>query len=117
MGTFILDILIVISLGGILYLFARVLPRVSDEALGLSSESRTQWVVTYVEKTDEWIRLFSEKVLRRTKILVMKLDNTVNKRLNKFREDSPKNIKLSEDDIEEKITPEGEEEKEESTHS
>lgn len=109
MAIFILDIVIVLCLGGILFLFARVLPRISNETLNSSnSDSRTQWIVTYVEKSDEWVKIFSEKLLRRVKVIILKFDNTVSRRLNKFREEPQKETKLGEGG-EVFISPESEE--------
>lgn len=98
MLKFILDIIVVISLGAILYLFARTLPRISEVADDtLASRIRTHRLSMYVEKVDEWLKVFFEKFLRRAKVWILKLDNTVSDRLNRFKK-GPKELQFTEEE-------------------
>lgn len=100
MFTFILDIIVVISLGVILYLIARTLPRVSEVADDtLEQRIRTHRLSMYVERVDEWLKVFSEKFLRRAKVWILKLDNTVSEQLNRFKK-GPKELQFTEEEKE-----------------
>ncbi len=89
MLNFILNTIVLLSLGIIIYLFARALPRVND-ADGEVKPLRPHWLTVYLEKTDVWLDARSEKILRRLKIWVLKLDNWVSQKLNKFKKAEPK---------------------------
>ena len=86
MFKFLLEIIIVCGFGVVLYLFARALPRI-EEGTGESREKRSKSdaLSVYLEKIDEWIGAVMEKFLRRAKIWVLKLDNFVSVRLNRFK--------------------------------
>jgi hypothetical protein len=93
MFKFILEIIIVCSLGVIVYLFARALPRVddvdgSDESLKMKGDALSP----YLEKIDGWISAVFEKFLRRAKVWVLKLDNLVSTELNKFKREPQKEV-------------------------
>lgn len=94
MLQFVFEMLIVLSLSVVLYLFARTLPRVSDE-LEVKNELRFKehWFVSYLEKTDEWLKIILEKLLRRIKVWILKLDNVVSDKLGKFKKESQKDTK------------------------
>ena len=73
-----------VSLGVILYLVAKTLPRIDDRELDASA-LKTHWVTTYLEKFDEKFKYYSEKMLRRSGIIILKLDNLINKKLNQLK--------------------------------
>lgn len=114
MTSFILEIIMVASLGVVLYLFARALPRVDDVLVSPGDKKlRTHWLTVYLEKADEWLKVVFEKFLRRVKVLLLKLDNIVSKRLNKFKKEPQKEMKLPSDEVIEKKEEEKREEKKE----
>ncbi len=93
--NFFLEILMTVSLGIILYLMARVLPRINDAEIHATPIIKDQWFVRYLEIVDEWIAYYSEKMLRRIKVWISKLDNNITKKLSRFKKENPKDIKPS----------------------
>lgn len=101
MASFILEIVMVVSLGIVLYLFARALPRVDDVFISpQDAKLKTNPMSVYLEKIDGWLKIFLEKLLRRIKVLLLKLDNIVSEKLNKFKKEQQKEIKLPSDEVE-----------------
>lgn len=89
---FIIEMIIMVSLAAIIYLMAKALPRISDEAEnGPASQSR---VMFYVEKLDGVLKAFSEKFLRQARVWILKVDNFVTQKLNQFKKEAPKETKL-----------------------
>jgi len=89
MYDFILQIVTFLSLGVLIYLFARALPRINEN---VSSEPtpRTDYIDKAMKKLplskiDSMINLFIGKALRRIKVVVMKVDNVINRHLNKVK--------------------------------
>ncbi len=112
MFSFILEIIIFVSLSVIVYLLARTLPRIDDSAITKDPlEFRTHWLMAYLEKFDEWLKIFFEKFLRRVKVWILKLDNVVSERLSRFKKEVPKDLKLQRE--EKKVLEETREEIEE----
>lgn len=89
MFKFILNILIMVSLGVILYLVARTLPRIDDRDAGIPT-LKTHWFVVYLERFDKKFRYYLEKTLRRSGIIVLKLDNVINKKLSSLKKEGEK---------------------------
>ncbi len=87
MLKFILNILIMLSLGAILYLVARVLPRVDDKDTNIPS-LKAHWTMIYLERFDRKFKFYLEKTLRRSGIVVLKLDNVINKKLSRLRKEA-----------------------------
>ena len=89
MYNFILQIFIMLSLGMIIYLMARAVPRVGDEAVGNINHQKNKFDLLFsylrVEKFDIIFNNFVEKLLRKLKLLLMKLDNFTNNSLNKVK--------------------------------
>ncbi len=80
-----------LSLGGIIYLIARAVPRVSDEELKKNpSLIPSHGFMMFLEQVDEKFKIIFEKWLRRTRIWVLKFDNFVAEKLKKFRKETPK---------------------------
>ena len=86
--NFFLEILMTVSLAVMLYLMARVLPRINDSEVHTTPIVKDQWFVRYLEIIDEWIAYYSEKMLRRTKVWILKLDNNVTKKLSRFKKET-----------------------------
>ncbi|HXF44290.1 MAG TPA: hypothetical protein VNK70_02380 [Candidatus Paceibacterota bacterium] len=73
-----------LSLGVILYLAARTLPRIDDrEEAGLGF--KTHWFVALLERADERLTAVREKMLRRAGVMVLKISNDINSRLAKIK--------------------------------
>ena len=89
MLKFISHIITMLSLGTILYIFARALPRIDEtEAQGKKIFARNHILFYYLEKIDGYLHSFSEKTLRKTGVVLMKLENKVNKKLTQIKKDS-----------------------------
>ena len=92
MFTFILNIVFMLSLGTILYIVARALPRVEEEAE--KSDRRKgglleRWVTSEMpEKVDEFLSTFLSKLLRKFKVFLLKIDNSRGAHLKKNKPDS-----------------------------
>lgn len=86
MYNFILQIFVMISLGTIVFLVARTLPRISEmETANVSEKKANRWSSFPFEKIDIAVNAFLEKLLRKIKLILMKTDNMVSRHLNKFK--------------------------------
>lgn len=92
MLKFVSHISMMLSLGTILYLFARALPRVNDtEIQSRKSFIKTHIIFHYAEKIDTHLKYMGEKTLRRLGLVLLKLENKVNKKLAHIKkENTPK---------------------------
>ncbi len=103
MYDFIVHIVLVGSLGIMIYLLARALPRVADEQGVLQSGFFDRLVERLpLQRIDLVISGALEKLLRKAKILVLKLDNTINRYLEQIRKHSPA-VKAAEVNLKEKM--------------
>lgn len=91
MIRFLVQMLVMLSLAAILYLMAKALPRIGDEPENVAERSR---VMFYMEKVDEFLKAFLEKVLRQIRIWILKFDNFIGKKLSRFKKEIPKETKL-----------------------
>ncbi len=90
MALFLLEIVMVVSLGVVLYLLARTLPRVSDTDTSPTPEAPApHWLMERLEKLDEEIIFVAEKLLRRVRVGLLKLDNTLTRKLKRFKKEVP----------------------------
>lgn len=90
MTAFLLQILIVVSLGVVLYLMVRALPRVSDvDTTPVSAEPAPHWLMERLEKLDEEMLTATEKLLRRMRVALLKLDNSLTLKLKRFKREVP----------------------------
>ena len=79
------------SVGLILYLLARALPRVDDADLEAKpKQGLPHWVHEYLERLDVWILGVVEKFLRRTRLGILKIDNTLAEKMRRFRKEPAK---------------------------
>ncbi|MDI6820622.1 MAG: hypothetical protein QMD65_00380 [Patescibacteria group bacterium] len=90
MFKFVLQIIMMLSLGVIVYIFARATPRVNDLEAPSPSVLKTHWLMEYLEKADEWLLTFLEKLLRRLRVFILRLDNNLTKKLHRFKKDAAK---------------------------
>jgi len=78
-----------LSLGIMIYLIARTVPKVGDEITEniISPRSKFDRLFSYlrVEKFDVVFNNFVEKLLRKLKLILMRLDNFTNNYLNKVK--------------------------------
>ena len=88
----IFEIVIFLSLGAIILILARALPRVEDENIAYRSKKKRSFCVTKIslEKLDNSFNLVAHKSLRKMKILIMKADNFVTNKLKTVHLDNNK---------------------------
>ncbi len=79
-----IDVAMVVSMAAVLYIVARALPRIDENG---GEEKKSSRFLAYLEKGDSMARHWSEKTLRRTRVVVMKFDNFLGSKLSKFRKD------------------------------
>ena len=86
MTNLILQILVFSSLGLIIYLLAKAAPRVSDQAepIRIPNPFDKMMAKLPMAKIDENINSFLAKFLRKSKVVIMKIDNFINHRLGKL---------------------------------
>jgi len=90
--NFVLEIILMASLGAMIYLVARSVPRISDTVLeehsakkGFGERLNKLIDSLPIEKADLTISRLSERVLRTIKLLVMRVDNKLSQHLAKFK--------------------------------
>ena len=92
MIRFIVQTLIMAALAVILYLMAKALPRISDEPE--NSRAEKSRAMFYVEKLDILLKTFLEKTLRQVRVWLLKFDNFIGLKINRFKKETPKETKL-----------------------
>lgn len=93
MYNFILQILIMLSLSVLIYLMARTIPRIDESVvISLPKHSFFDKIASKMplEKFDSMAGKLLEKILRKFKILVMKLDNILTRWLSGFKPNARK---------------------------
>lgn len=93
MYDFILQIILVSSLGVVIYLMARALPRVPEtESSGGSPFGYVERLMQRLPlaKIDAAVSGFFERLLRKTRVLILKTENLVNSGIHKLRSGSEK---------------------------
>lgn len=88
MGNLLLQIIWMLSLGVIVYLVAIAVPRIDNKDINQSKVWRlwNSHYATKLERIDLAIVDYKDKLLRRLKVILMKADNFVSRRLNKNKE-------------------------------
>ena len=91
MFNFTLQTVVVLSLGVMIFLFARALPRIPEE-IDTAARTKTAGKIRQfigkkipLDKLDAYASSFFEKFLRRVKLVIMKLDNAVNIQIGKLK--------------------------------
>lgn len=85
MTNFILEIALMLSLGIMVYLFGRAVPRIGDE-VSPSANKFDHWFNSLrLEKVDVIFSNFLEKFLRKIKVVLMQMDNVTSNYLDKIR--------------------------------
>ncbi|MHB9019523.1 MAG: hypothetical protein ACYC3G_01425 [Minisyncoccota bacterium] len=88
MYSFTLQFIIMVSLATIIYLVAKTIPRIDENAvLNRSNRSFLEKFFSKLplEKIDLMFDNLLEKILRKFKIAVMKIDNTLTRKLSDFK--------------------------------
>jgi len=89
MYNFFIEMSMLVSLGLIVYLFARAVPRIAhdvpENAQPLGGFDRFIGKLP-LEKIDRFLHSFFEKALRKSKIVLMKIDNYINSHLKSLKE-------------------------------
>lgn len=87
MYNFILQISLMASLGVMVYLVGRAVPRVNDEVAEPSDKSKIEKLISSLplDRLDAAFSNFLEKFLRRLRLILLKLDNAVGGHLNKIK--------------------------------
>ncbi len=89
MYNFIVEMSMLVSLGLIVYLFARAVPRIAhnkpEDVQPLSGFDRFVGRLP-LEKIDRGLHSFFEKTLRKIRIVLMKVDNYINSHLKNLKE-------------------------------
>jgi hypothetical protein len=90
MFDFITQIIFVLSLGIIAYLFARALPRVVEDPGAVPTTAFDKLVDRLpLDEVDEVLVSTFEKILRKARVFVLKFDNRINHYLDQLRKHSP----------------------------
>ncbi len=96
MVRFIIQIVIMAALAFLVYLMAEALPRIADEEIDALKAKRSARLMGYVEKSDEFLKSFLEKFLRKSKVWLLQLNNFIEGKLSKFKRDASKTTTLPE---------------------
>lgn len=85
MYNFILEIALMLGLGAMIYMVARAVPRIGDEIQETHTKLDRLFASIPLHKADALLNNFLEKFLRKTKLVLMKLDNSLGSYLDKIR--------------------------------
>ncbi|MGC9046911.1 MAG: hypothetical protein ACP5IC_02230 [Minisyncoccia bacterium] len=89
MFGFIFEILFFLSLSTIIVIIAHALPRLSDTDLKTYDHFK---INMYIEKIDKWLEHQYEIWLRYFRVMLLKLDNSISQKLNKFKKEETKSF-------------------------
>lgn len=89
MAIIITELMAMASLSVILYILISILPRINDaEVQEITSKVSLENLLGRLEKADEFVLSFFEKFLRRVRVVLLKLDNVVTKKLSEFKKEN-----------------------------
>lgn len=113
MADFILQLVLVVSGGILLYLVARTLPRLDEtDPTPSPRHMLPEWAMYYLERADQELIAFFERVVRTLRVFLMKFDNVLGERIHKMRKNggngNGNGLKSLEEDV--KISEERKEE-------
>lgn len=90
MYDFFLQTVFMASLAGVVYLISRGVPRISESEESKSSFfSKSFSSPIFLEKVDGFISSLLEKILRKLKVFLMRVDNVISGYINKVKLSSP----------------------------
>ena len=83
MYNFILQTIIMVSLGTVIYLFARAVPRVDNSVTSKQGRDYIEELLNKLplEKADAFLSALFEKILMKLKVVILKLDNLLTRHL------------------------------------
>lgn len=85
MLQFVFANLLLISLGAMLYLAARVLPKLADEPEEKGSSLLERWVMSDMpQKFDRAAGIWAGKLFRKLKVILLRIDNYLTEKLKKI---------------------------------
>lgn len=91
MINFVLNIVLFAALGAVIYLFARTLPRIDDTKLDPAKEDAlAAHLTSSVEKLDSRLKSLFEKILRKVRLIVLKVDNAIGNKIGKLKKEKEK---------------------------
>ena len=95
MLQFIVTNILFISIGTILYVIVRALPRIDEESRPpLKRTVLERWITSEIpDKLDEVASSIMEKTFRKLKVFLLRLDNAISRRLQKMKPDANGNGK------------------------
>ncbi len=100
MWKFISNIVMMLSFGTFLYIIARALPRIDESEIEDKKLVKSHWIFYFLEKIDIRTKAYLEKFLRKIGVVLLKLENKVQKKLSKFKKESaPKKSFPSSEDL------------------
>lgn len=81
-----------LGLGVVVYLLARAVPRVSDTGEPIHAPGAFDRALRKLplEKIDKWLNALFEKILRKVRVMLLKLDNIVNASLGRLKKTNGK---------------------------
>ena len=83
---FVLSNILLVSVGVVLYVMARTLPRIEENGSEDKKGMLERWIASEIpEKFDAALNSFLFKFLRKTKVAVLKVDNSISNRLQKMK--------------------------------
>lgn len=87
MLQFFITTIFMLSLGTVLYVLVRSLPRIDEEPSGASEQGPFErWIASEIpERIDQTVNAFMDKFLRKLKIFLLKVDNSLTNRLQKIK--------------------------------
>jgi len=89
MFQFIVTTIFMVSLGVILYIAVRTLPRIDENALPEKKSVLERWIASEIpEKVDAAVNSFTVKFLRKIKVILLKVDNSLSSHLTRIKPDS-----------------------------
>ncbi len=86
MQNLFLELTLLISLAIIVYLMSAAIPRIEDKKEGEDDGGGSKRSSLPLDKLDEVLLKFKDKLLRKMKVLVMKIDNFISKQLRSKKE-------------------------------
>jgi len=95
MILFVIQILITALLAFLVYLVSLTLPRISDEEIEELKVKKNEKLMVFIEKSDTLFKYLAEKVLRKTKVWLLMLNNLIENKLNKFKKNSNGRLNLT----------------------
>jgi len=90
MYDFILQIIVMLSLGAVIYLMARAVPRVTEMEVTVREPNYFDKLLKKLplEKIDAFLSSVFEKFLRKSKVFILKADNSLTRHLHNLKPDN-----------------------------